>query len=334
MLRNFGCRASDAYMFKQSRLLVLENEKLRISVLLDKGSDIIEFLYKPTDTDFIWRSPMEHMDMYKYIQSIPNPIDFRDYYLGGWQEIFPVGATGFDLSGAKIGNHGELWGLPWNSSVIRDTVEEVQVKLWTHTIRTPFYVEKILTLKRNEPVLYIKEKIENLGEMDLGVMWGHHPAFGGSFLDENCVVFVPAKSFIDEHKNTYSWPLHKGKDYSQVLPKNSDKWNLYFLRELSDGWYAVVNRKKKIGFAMVWDKDIFRYVWFWGCYNLKKFSPWYGRAYTVAVEPFTSLPYPVDPGTLYAIPARSSLTTELKALVFTGKTVVQRITPAGRVEGS
>jgi galactose mutarotase-like enzyme len=333
MLRNFGCRVSDAYTFMESRLLVLENEKLRISVLLDKGSDIIEFLHKPSDTDFTWRSPLEHSNIYKYIQSIPNPIDFRDYYLGGWQEMFPVGATGFELTGAKIGNHGELWGLPWKSSIIKDTADEVKVKLWTHTIRTPFYVEKTLTLKSNEAILSIHETIENLGDVDLGVMWGHHPAFGEDFLDEDCTVFAPAKSLIDSEKNRYSWPVHEGNDFSRVLPKNSDKWNMYYLQELSDGWYAVINQNKKIGFGLVWDKNIFKYLWFWGCYNYKNISPWYGRAYTIAVEPFTSLPYHVNPDTLYTIPAGKSISTELKALVITGKMSIQEITSKGNVIG-
>jgi hypothetical protein len=164
-------------------------------------------------------------------------------------------------------------------------------------------------------------------------MWGHHPAFGGDFLDEDCVVFAPAKSLIDSGKNRYSWPVHEGIDFSKVLPKNSDKWNMYYLQELSDGWYGVINQNKKIGFGLVWDKNIFKYLWFWGCYNYKNISPWYGRAYTIAVEPFTSLPYHVNPDTLYTIPAGKSISTKLKALVITGKSSVQEITSKGDVIG-
>jgi hypothetical protein len=182
-------------------------------------------------------------------------------------------------------------------------------------------------------MLFIQEKIENLGDVDLSIMWGHHPAFGEGFLDENCVVFVPAKSFMDAQKNIYSWPIHKDRDFSKVLPKHSDKWNMYYLQELSDGWYSIVNQSKKLGFGMSWDKTIFPYVWFWGCYNFRDFSPWYGRAYTVALEPFSSLPHPIDPNTRYTIPAGETITTELSALVITGKTSVRSITPEGNVEG-
>ncbi len=333
MSRNIGCRVCDEFIYRGSRLLVMENELLRISVLLDKGSDIIEFLHKPTDTDFMWRSPMAHVNMYKYLQSIPNAIDFRDYYMGGWQEIFPVGGAGFDLSGARIGNHGEVWGLPWKCQIIKDETDEIQVKLWAHTIRSPFYIEKVLILRRNSPVLLLREKVQNLGMIDLGVMWGHHPAFGESFLDEDCVVTVPARSFVDQENHCYSWPIHQGTDFSRVLPRGSDKWNMFFLQDLSDGWYAVLNQKKRLGFGMVWEKSLFKYVWFWGCYNYTNVSPWYGRAYTIAVEPFTSLPYALDPSTLCTIPAGQSLTTEVAALVVEDKTCVEAITPQGEVVG-
>jgi hypothetical protein len=312
----------------------MENELLRISLLLDKGSDIIEFLYKRTDTDFMWLSPMVHLNPYKYIQSIPNSIDFRDYYLGGWQEMFPVGGGGFELDGAKIGNHGELWGLPWACRVLKDEPDEVRVKLWTHTVRTPFYVEKILALRRNTPILFISERIENLGKVDLGVMWGHHPAFGDSFLDEHCVLSAPAGSMLDDQGRPHSWPVHEGHDLSRILPRNSDKWNMYFLQDLSEGWYALVNRKRKLGFGMTWDKSVFKYLWFWGCYGFKNISPWYGRAYTVAVEPFTSLPHAMDPGSHLTIPAGRTINTELKAVVFEGKGDVERIASDGTVLGS
>ena len=56
--RNHGCRISDDYTYRGLRAVVLENRALRITVLADKGTDIIEFLYKPLDVDFLWRSPL------------------------------------------------------------------------------------------------------------------------------------------------------------------------------------------------------------------------------------------------------------------------------------
>jgi len=55
--RNYGCRLHMDYFYKNLRVAVLENEYLRVSVLIDKGTDIFEFLYKPKDMDFMWLSP-------------------------------------------------------------------------------------------------------------------------------------------------------------------------------------------------------------------------------------------------------------------------------------
>ena len=56
--RNYGCRQTEIIL-KGYRALVMENEKLRATILLDKGSDLYELLYKPADIDFMWRSPLE-----------------------------------------------------------------------------------------------------------------------------------------------------------------------------------------------------------------------------------------------------------------------------------
>ena len=55
--RNYGCRVSDAWTFRGLKTAVIENELLRVVVLIDKGADIYQFVHKPTDTDFLWRSP-------------------------------------------------------------------------------------------------------------------------------------------------------------------------------------------------------------------------------------------------------------------------------------
>ncbi len=56
--RHYGCRITDDLVYKGMRALFLENDLLRIGILLDKGADLFQFLHKPTDTDFLWRSPL------------------------------------------------------------------------------------------------------------------------------------------------------------------------------------------------------------------------------------------------------------------------------------
>ena len=47
----------------------MENELLRVTVLADKGADIFEFVHKPSDTDFMWRTPWGVRDPSLFIPS-------------------------------------------------------------------------------------------------------------------------------------------------------------------------------------------------------------------------------------------------------------------------
>jgi hypothetical protein len=51
------------WSLKGMRTLTLENKLLRVSVLLDKGSDIFEVKYKPLDLDVIWHAPWGYRNL-------------------------------------------------------------------------------------------------------------------------------------------------------------------------------------------------------------------------------------------------------------------------------
>ena len=77
--RNYGCRLTE-YVYKGLKTITLENEIIRVTILIDKGTDIIEFLHKPTDTDFMWRSPLGVRNPNNFVPTIPrNEVDFLYY---------------------------------------------------------------------------------------------------------------------------------------------------------------------------------------------------------------------------------------------------------------
>ena len=192
--RNYGCRLME-YSYRGLRTITLENEIIRVSVLVDKGTDIFEFLHKPTDTDFMWRSPLGVRNPASFVAPIPRPEGaFLDYYEGGWQECMPTGGNPAEYGGTKFGPHGEVCLMPWEYTILEDMPERVQVKFWVRTYRTPFFLEKTLTLKRHSGVLAFAERVTNEGAESLDLMWGHHPAFGPPFLDETCVIDLPGAS--------------------------------------------------------------------------------------------------------------------------------------------
>ena len=54
--RNYGCRITDQIIMDGNKAVVMENQKLRLTFLADRGMDCVEMLYKPEDIDFMWRS--------------------------------------------------------------------------------------------------------------------------------------------------------------------------------------------------------------------------------------------------------------------------------------
>ncbi len=151
--RNYGCRITET-IYRGLRMLTLENEIIRVSFLADKGSDIFEFLHKPSDTDFMWRSPLGVRNPATFVPTIPRPEGaFLDYYEGGWQECLPTGGNSADYAGTMFGPHGEVCLIPWDYAIVEDEPERVQVRFWVRTYRTPFFLEKIVTLERHSGVL-------------------------------------------------------------------------------------------------------------------------------------------------------------------------------------
>lgn len=304
--RNFGCRLNDELVYRGLRTLVMENELIRVSILLDQGTDIFEFLYKPTDTDFMWRSPAGVRKQGSFApSSYLSGGTFMDHYEGGWQELVPQGGGKCQYKGAELGQHGEVFGLPWKHQILEDSPECISVKLWVRTIRTPFLLEKTLTMRRGRPVLEIEESLTNEGRVEMDLMWGHHPAFGPPFLDETCRVYCAAETvYADANEgdparfkpgSEFPWPVGPGVsgqdvDVSLITPPEAGVSDMLFLKNLREGWYAVTNHGRNVGFGMAFDMDVFRYIWYWLSLGGTMQAPGWGREYVMALEPFSSYP--------------------------------------------
>ena len=331
--RNHGARVCDRYFHDDLRVVVMENELLRISILADQGTDVFEFLYKPRDVDFMWRSFRGIVSPSKYAPSVTTDNQFPDYYEGGWQEIFPLGSRGTTYMDAAIGFHGEVWGLPWQHEILEDTPEQVSVKFWVRTIRTPFLLEKTLTLKSGLATLFIDEAVTNEGRGPLEFMWGHHPAFSKPFVDETFRMDAPAREVMIDG-DMMPWPEARGVNHSLVKVEQRDEERMKYLHALDDGWYALTNPTHKLSFAMRWDKDVFPYVWIWQEFNYTPGYPWFGRTYATALEPFSSLPGAFEEGTrLLKLDGGQQLATSLLASVHEGLTAVSNVRDDGVCEG-
>lgn len=300
--RQSNCRITDAIRYCGLQTIVLENEMLRVVVFPEKGGEIYSIQYKPRDID-----PLLHFRSLQTPRPFPATIplkdgSFTDYYDGGWQVMFPSGGGPNAAFGMEIGRHGEAALLSWSWQILRDDPEEVMIRFWAQMVRTPFLYEREMRLAAGESKFHLTEKITNQGGVPLPFMWGHHPAFGAPFLDGSCVLDVPAemiesiKQEIVESRvpagTSHAWPMVPDKENQPLdlrsIPANGGHTSdMFFLSGLEDGWYALTNRQRGLGFALTWDLDVFPVLWVWQEFGGTKGHPWYANTYALGLEPCT-----------------------------------------------
>ena len=354
---NVNCSAKEVTDIHGLLSLILENKFLRIVVLADKGSDIVEFRHKPTNTEFLLQLPGGVRSHQAGAGAISEQ-SFTDTYSGGWNEILPNGGAPSYYKGATFGQHGEVSVMPWKYTITENHPGRISVKLWVRPHRTPFYLEKTLSLEEDSAVLTIDEQLSNEAGEEMHCMWGQHIAFGNPFLLEGAKIFAPTQKFIVHESmenyeprrfapgETFAWPNAKTPDgnieNASIVPAYGDAkaQEMAYMTELTDGWYAILNPFHKVGFGLRFDHELFQYIWYWQQLgNVAKGYPWWGRLHTMALEPWTSYPTKglaeaVENGTALLLQPGEKIKTTIKAVAFDGFSSVHSITPDGEIIGN
>lgn len=351
--RHWGCRVNDEIVWRGFRALMIQNELLQIVVLIDKGAEIIQFLYKPLDLDFLWRAPNPLRDPGRFVPAGGSPAaPFFDHWSGGWFEVVPNGGPACEYKGASLGYYAETINVPWEYRILEDRPERVSVGLWVKTYRTPFLLQKTLTLEAGKAALFIQERLTNQGQEPVDFMWGHHPVVGAPFLDESCILSAPdctvevmhAEDGPDHRMGLHQmgrWPIIQDRDGNPLdlrcIPDLTGRtMDNCYLHDFEEGWIAVTSQRHGAGFGLAWDADVFRHVWIWQALGGGQGYPWFGRTYNIGLEPWTSYPCvgleeAVRRGTAARLEAGQSLDAWLTAVAYPEINPVRQITRDGTV---
>jgi len=305
IIRNYGCRIRSNISYKGIDIIFLENEVLRVGIIIGKGTDFFEFLYKPKDMDFVWLSPFGLSNPNNYSMT-KNQTEgrFMDYYEGGWQEIFPNGGGSCNVFGAEFGQHDEISLLPWEYEIIEDSIDRIEVRFFVNTRLTPFLLEKNIILESNNPSIIIREKVFNKSPVDLSVIWGYHLVYGFPFLEEGCIVNIDAydcttynqPGALDENielNKKFKWPFLPtigGKEINlSIIPSAKLTTSKFlYIDKIGKSEYEIINERKKLGIKVEWDKKIMPYLWFWQEFNKSSYYPWYKMSRVFGLEPFST----------------------------------------------
>lgn len=330
VFRKQGPRAT-VFSIEGMRAAAIENRLIRVTILLDKGADIIEFRDKATDIDFMWASPNGIRNPSKFFPTVWDPDgNYLDYYEGGWQMLFPSIGDPAQIHSARLGIHGEACLLPFEIQSITETDKKVQLRVFSRMMRTPFEVTRTFTIEKDKTALMIDEKIRNVGGIGMPFMWGHHPALGGVFLDGEILVDIPAAEGVTHSRSFYrgfpanekfAWPTISSGVRLDRLPLYEGKWAaLANVSGLKKGFCAAGNPALGKGFAIAFDKDVFPNVWLWMVYDGMDHYPWFGKARVFAMEPYSSVPdqlnRAIEEGTALTLQPGEETSTKICAMIY------------------
>jgi hypothetical protein len=326
---------------------VLENELLRVKVVPEKGSDIVEIVHKKRNLNLLYESPIGFRRFGSISPSIGTPdSSFLDYYEGGWQDIIPNPGLVSSNRGASWGMHGESSLLPW-SAAIADDGDTARLDVSTALMRFPMRIDKRITLEEGSSVLKIDEIATNLAEQEVEFGWLQHIVFQRPIVGPGMSVDMRAGACsAGAYKQTrlkpdteFQWPHAPALDGSMIdmsgAPTTGTRFedNLYVT--MKEPWYAIRNSQAGLTIGVSWDLKVLPSMWYW-LNNGAVDYPWWGRSYNLGLEPSSSvtelgIKEYLEKGNALRLGAGQSMKLPLKYSVAEGATPVQKVDGDGRL---
>ncbi len=311
----------------------LENRALRVDILPQLGAKIYSFYHKPSDNELLWKNP--HLPP----AAVPFGAKFDDAWCGGWDELLPNDAPVVFPNGDLLPDHGEVWSQPSEWQVVEAGGEAVSLRFTSYGRVLPTRFEKLVTLRRGQSFIQLQYRFSNLGNQPIPFLWNIHPPM---VVSPHTRLDVPAGAgFVDpwnterfESGAPFAWPLiadRAGEMVDLRAGPGSGKpaADFFYLPNISQGWYAVTNTAKKVGFGLVFPLEVFPHLWLF-----RSFGGWRGLN-TLILEASTGYPNDLSAarreGHCAVLAPGAAIEAEAMAIAYAGVSGVQRIDPDGSI---
>ena len=286
------------------RLLRGRSAGLEVALLPEVGGKIIS-LRSAAGREWLWQTKRRPYRRLTY------GAPFEEQDVSGFDECFPGIAAGSypepPWQGTMIPDHGELWTLPWATSLEGDTLV-----LRVHGSRFSYQLEKRLTLETAMATLRIDYRLTNLAPFPLRYLWSAHPLFAVRsgmrvLLPPGVVVRVDWSKHerLGPFGSEHPWPQGRLADGTGIaldrLPAaGADTADKVYTNRLSDaaesGWCALHDPASDDYLALRFDPRRVPYIGVWLNMAGWPLQPRDGEGpcYNAALEPCTGFPDRLD----------------------------------------
>jgi hypothetical protein len=265
-------------------VIPLVSDSLEVTVDPGRGADILSLTHRASGTDVLFRTPWRvHADRVRAGSAPALVADaqtvWMEHYRGGWQTLFPNAGPGRVHDGAPFGFHGEASTAAWD--VVERTPTSVQLR--TELFTVPVAIHR--TIAVDGPTVRVDDELANLSAKAVTTDYCSHPAFGGAFLDGECVLEVAAEAFTEDPSvagtggGVVEWPG------GRVPGPDAVHGMFGWFSGFREGSATITNPGLGLAVGIAWDAQILPYAWLWQEFHASPGFPWFGRARVMALEP-------------------------------------------------
>ena len=143
------------------KTLVVESDKLSVTVLPEYGGWILSCFYKPRNVELLQSSPRGLLAK-DDPPVVSDPLfAYRDRSPGGWPELFPHGSGPTEAYGAKLPFHGEVVNRQWRAEIARARGGEAVAKMSVDCHLMPLRLERTLRVAAGSASFILEETANN-----------------------------------------------------------------------------------------------------------------------------------------------------------------------------
>ena len=163
-----------------------------------------------------------------------------------------------------IPNHGQFANLQWQ---IQNHFSETELYMYATSSLEGLSIQREIMLDNFSPVMFVKEVVENIGQLGRLYNTVQHPTLAAPFLDETLVVDSNATKGFNQQlyasvaENTIQWQTPSLNTYH---PESTDEVLSFIIHPNAEyGWITAYSPTHNLVFGYIWKRQLYPWIHIW-----------------------------------------------------------------------